>query len=169
MSDGSMQREMSKDAMAPLELLRESKSSIEEIISRMLSIKNQGLPKSENRELLTQMFLNFINLRQVRNLIIRVLLHQMFSLFLQLVGESCDSDGRRESEKRERVIKVSNGSHFIAASQSHVREEPLPQSHQIFQRVQIQVPQHRSHIRTRLLQRRSRSYQISDALKRCFP
>ncbi|KAF3526503.1 hypothetical protein F2Q69_00046147 [Brassica cretica] len=64
-----MQWEMTKDTTmaperSPLELLRESRSSIEEIISRMLSIKKQGDPKSENRELVTQMFLNFINLRQ---------------------------------------------------------------------------------------------------------
>ncbi|XP_018433960.1 THO complex subunit 5A [Raphanus sativus] len=66
---------MAKDTMAasqkpPLELLRESKSSIEEIIARMLSIKKQGTPKSENRELLTQMFLNFINLRQANRAIL---------------------------------------------------------------------------------------------------
>ncbi|KAF2595437.1 hypothetical protein F2Q70_00042401 [Brassica cretica] len=65
-----MQWEMTKDTTmaperSPLELLRESRSSIEEIISRMLSIKKQGDPKSENRELVTQMFLNFINLRQL--------------------------------------------------------------------------------------------------------
>lgn len=82
-------------------------------------------------------------------------LPRLISLFQFFVGESCDSDGRRESEKRDGVSKVSNGFHFTAASQSHVREEPLPQSHQIFQRIQIQVSQHRSHIRTRLLQRRS--------------
>ncbi|CAG7909505.1 THO complex subunit 5A [Brassica rapa] len=69
MSDGSMEREMAPEK-SPLELLRERKSSIEEIISRMLSIKNQGLPKSENRELLTQMFLNFINLRQANRAIL---------------------------------------------------------------------------------------------------
>ncbi|CAH8348594.1 unnamed protein product [Eruca vesicaria subsp. sativa] len=65
-----MQSEMAPDTMAPVELLRESKSSIEEIIARMLSIKKQGDPKSENRELLTQMFLNFINLRQANRAIL---------------------------------------------------------------------------------------------------
>ncbi|KAF8113080.1 hypothetical protein N665_0057s0032 [Sinapis alba] len=69
-----MQSEMAKDTMAPekspLEILRESKSSIEEIVARMLSIKKQGDPKSENRELLTQMFLNFINLRQANRAIL---------------------------------------------------------------------------------------------------
>ncbi|CAN8288648.1 unnamed protein product [Cochlearia groenlandica] len=63
------QSETAKDPAAapeksPLELLIESKSSVERIISKMLSIKKQGNPKSENRELLTQMFLTFINLRQ---------------------------------------------------------------------------------------------------------
>ncbi|KAF2606228.1 hypothetical protein F2Q68_00043169 [Brassica cretica] len=70
-----MQWEMTKDTTmaperSPLELLRESRSSIEEIISRMLSIKKQGDPKSENRELVTQMFLNFINLRQANRAIL---------------------------------------------------------------------------------------------------
>lgn len=51
---------------SPLELLRESKTSVEEIVGRMLSIKQEGNNKSEIRELLTQMFLNFVNLRQVR-------------------------------------------------------------------------------------------------------
>ncbi|VVA92744.1 unnamed protein product [Arabis nemorensis] len=49
---------------SPIELLQESKSSVESIVARMLSIKKNGNPKSENRELLTQIFLNFINLRQ---------------------------------------------------------------------------------------------------------
>ncbi|KFK36163.1 hypothetical protein AALP_AA4G086300 [Arabis alpina] len=49
---------------SPIELLQESKSSVEAIVANMLSIKQNGNSKSENRELLTQMFLNFINLRQ---------------------------------------------------------------------------------------------------------
>ncbi|CAA7024544.1 unnamed protein product [Microthlaspi erraticum] len=69
-----MQSEMAKDAAAPekspMELLQESKASVEAIIARMLSIKKQGNPKSENRELLTQMFLNFINLRQANRAIL---------------------------------------------------------------------------------------------------
>ncbi|KAL1207761.1 THO complex subunit 5A [Cardamine amara subsp. amara] len=55
---------------SPIELLQETKASIEEIVSKILSIKKQGNPKSENRELLTQMFLNFINLRQANRLIL---------------------------------------------------------------------------------------------------
>lgn len=50
---------------SPLELLRESKTSVEEIVAKMLSIKQEGNDKSEIRELLTHMFLNFVNLRQV--------------------------------------------------------------------------------------------------------
>lgn len=57
---------------SPLELLRESKTSVEEIVTKMLSMKKQGNQKSEIRELLTQMFLNFVNLRQV--------LYQIFTL-----------------------------------------------------------------------------------------
>lgn len=50
---------------SPLVLLRESKTSVEEIIAKMLIMKKEGNHKSEIRELLTQMFLNFVNLRQV--------------------------------------------------------------------------------------------------------
>ncbi|CAH2046880.1 unnamed protein product [Thlaspi arvense] len=55
---------------SPLELLRETKSSVEEIVARMLSIKKEGNRKSEIRELLTQMFLNFVNLRQANRAIL---------------------------------------------------------------------------------------------------
>ncbi|EFH39976.1 hypothetical protein ARALYDRAFT_494728 [Arabidopsis lyrata subsp. lyrata] len=55
---------------SPLELLRESKTSVEEIITKMLSMKKQGNQKSEIRELLTQMFLNFVNLRQANRAIL---------------------------------------------------------------------------------------------------
>ncbi|XP_024013260.1 THO complex subunit 5B isoform X2 [Eutrema salsugineum] len=55
---------------SPLELLRESKTSVEEIVARMLTIKKQGNHKSEIRELLTQMFLNFVNLRQANRAIL---------------------------------------------------------------------------------------------------
>lgn len=67
-----MQSEIGKNTAvkSPIELLQETKASIESIITRMLSIKKQGNPKSENRELLTQMFLNFINLRQANRLIL---------------------------------------------------------------------------------------------------
>ncbi|KAL1206394.1 THO complex subunit 5B [Cardamine amara subsp. amara] len=57
-------------AKSPLELLRESKTSVEEIVAKMLSIKKEGNNKSEIRELLTQMFLNFVNLRQANRAIL---------------------------------------------------------------------------------------------------
>ncbi|CAA7041652.1 unnamed protein product [Microthlaspi erraticum] len=55
---------------SPLELLRESKTSVEEIVTTMLSIKKEGNQKSEIRELLTQMCLNFVNLRQANRSIL---------------------------------------------------------------------------------------------------
>ncbi|XP_010494255.1 PREDICTED: THO complex subunit 5B-like [Camelina sativa] len=55
---------------SPLELLRESKASVEEIVATMLSMKKEGNHKSEIRELLTQMFLNFVNLRQANRAIL---------------------------------------------------------------------------------------------------
>ncbi|KAM6541437.1 hypothetical protein CsatB_005884 [Cannabis sativa] len=49
---------------SPYELLQESKTSVEDIITKMLSIKKEGKPKSELRELVTQMFIHFVTLRQ---------------------------------------------------------------------------------------------------------
>lgn len=49
----------------PYELLRESKSSVEDIVAKILAIKRHSLPKSQLRELVTQIFLHFVTLRQV--------------------------------------------------------------------------------------------------------
>ena len=51
--------------MSPYEMLRESKISVEEIVAKMLSIKKQGEPKTQLGELVTQMLLHFVTLRQV--------------------------------------------------------------------------------------------------------
>jgi len=53
------------DEESPYELLQNSKSSIESIISDILSIKKEAKPKQLLRDLVTQMFLHFITLRQV--------------------------------------------------------------------------------------------------------
>lgn len=55
----------SKNGKSPYETLRETKASVEEIVAQILSIKKDNKPKSELRELVTQMFLNFVTLRQV--------------------------------------------------------------------------------------------------------
>lgn len=47
------------------ELLQRSKSEMEEIVVKMLSIKKEEQPKSQLRDLITQMFLHFVILRQV--------------------------------------------------------------------------------------------------------
>ncbi|EEF52394.1 THO complex subunit 5B [Ricinus communis] len=59
-----------KNGKSPYEMLRESKSSVEEIISQILSIKKDKKPKSELRELVTQMFLHFVTLRQANRSIL---------------------------------------------------------------------------------------------------
>lgn len=114
---------------SPLELLRESKTSVEEIVAKMLSIKQEGNDKSEIRELLTHMFLNFVNLRQV-------LAPPFLSLSpLKLIrvsrpaGESRDSDGGRQSEGGDGTSERTSRFHDTAIAQSHVREEPLRQSY----------------------------------------
>ncbi|WCJ35426.1 THO complex subunit 5 [Euphorbia peplus] len=65
----------SKNGKSPYEILRESKISVEEIAAQILSIKKDNSnpnpnPKSELRELVTQMFLNFVNLRQANRSIL---------------------------------------------------------------------------------------------------
>ncbi|XP_042964972.1 THO complex subunit 5B isoform X2 [Carya illinoinensis] len=55
---------------SPHEILRGSRDAVEEIVAKMLSIKTQGHPKSLLRELVTQMFLHFITLRQVNRSIL---------------------------------------------------------------------------------------------------
>ncbi|GAB4839320.1 THO complex subunit 5B [Ancistrocladus abbreviatus] len=54
----------------PYDVLKESKTSVEEIVANMLSIKKENKPKSELRELVTQMFLNFVSLRQANRSIL---------------------------------------------------------------------------------------------------
>ncbi|XP_047321651.1 THO complex subunit 5B [Impatiens glandulifera] len=55
---------------SPYDSLHESRKSAEEIVAKMLSIKRESKSKSELRELVTQMFLNFINLRQANRAIL---------------------------------------------------------------------------------------------------
>lgn len=54
-----------KNGKSPYEMLRESKASVEEIVAQILNMKKENKPKSELRELVTQMFLHFVTLRQV--------------------------------------------------------------------------------------------------------
>ncbi|XP_050363729.1 THO complex subunit 5A [Argentina anserina] len=55
---------------SPYEVLRETKSSVEDVVAKMLSVKKEGRPKSELHELVTQMFLNFVTLRQANRSIL---------------------------------------------------------------------------------------------------
>jgi THO complex subunit 5 len=52
---------------SPHDLLAETRVSIEKVAARILAIKKDGAPKSELRELVTQMSLLLITLRQVRH------------------------------------------------------------------------------------------------------
>ncbi|KAJ4817616.1 THO complex subunit 5 [Rhynchospora pubera] len=54
----------------PYSLLEETRTAMEEIAARMLSAKKEGRPKSELRELINQMSLLFISLRQVNRAIL---------------------------------------------------------------------------------------------------
>ncbi|KAI4316697.1 hypothetical protein L6164_024652 [Bauhinia variegata] len=55
---------------SPFEMLQNSKASVEKIVAEMLSIKSEGKPKSQLREHVTQMFLNFVTLRQANRSIL---------------------------------------------------------------------------------------------------
>ncbi|XP_062097312.1 THO complex subunit 5B [Humulus lupulus] len=55
---------------SPCELLQKSKRSVEDIVAKMLSIKKEGNPKSELKELVTQMFIHFVTLRQANRSIL---------------------------------------------------------------------------------------------------
>ncbi|KAL5558841.1 hypothetical protein UlMin_035052 [Ulmus minor] len=55
---------------SPYQMLQESKASVEEIVAKMLSIKKEGKSKSELRELVTQMFIHFVTLRQANRSIL---------------------------------------------------------------------------------------------------
>ncbi|KDP38329.1 hypothetical protein JCGZ_04254 [Jatropha curcas] len=59
-----------KNEKSPYEMLRESKASVEEIVAQILSIKKENKPKSQLRELVTQIFLNFVTLRQANRSIL---------------------------------------------------------------------------------------------------
>ncbi|KAF1893250.1 hypothetical protein Lal_00001698 [Lupinus albus] len=55
---------------SPYEILQKTKASVENIISEMLSVKREGKSKSHIPELVTQMFLHFITLRQANRSIL---------------------------------------------------------------------------------------------------
>ncbi|KAE8727988.1 THO complex subunit 5B [Hibiscus syriacus] len=82
MEDGEIQEEMVVDVRShsappprkpeksPYDMLKENKASVEEVVAKILSVKKENKPKSELREQVTQMFLNFVNLRQVNRSIL---------------------------------------------------------------------------------------------------
>ncbi|KAI5656191.1 hypothetical protein M9H77_24984 [Catharanthus roseus] len=61
---GEILPERDIDMSAAYDMLHKSKASVEDIVSQMLSIKKDSKPKSDFREFLTQIFLNFVTLRQ---------------------------------------------------------------------------------------------------------
>lgn len=67
---GEILPERDIDMSASYDMLHKSKASVEDIVSQMLSIKRDSKPKTDLRELLTQIFLNFVNLRQANRSIL---------------------------------------------------------------------------------------------------
>lgn len=59
-----------KVEQSPYEMLKESKNSVEEIVAKMLSLKKDDKAKPELRELVTQMLLHFVSLRQANRKIL---------------------------------------------------------------------------------------------------
>ncbi|KAK8580990.1 hypothetical protein V6N13_144044 [Hibiscus sabdariffa] len=82
MEDGEIEEEMvvevrsqspappRKPDKSPYDMLKETKASVEEVVAKILSVKKENKPKSELREQVTQMFLHFVNLRQVNRSIL---------------------------------------------------------------------------------------------------
>lgn len=62
---GEILPERNVDMAALYDMLRQSKASAEEIVAKMLAMKKEAQPKSHLRELVTQILLNFVTLRQV--------------------------------------------------------------------------------------------------------
>ncbi|XP_061343175.1 THO complex subunit 5B [Gastrolobium bilobum] len=62
--------EHSKLEESPYETLHLSKSSVENIVAEILAVKREGKPKPFLRELVTQMFLHFVTLRQANRSIL---------------------------------------------------------------------------------------------------
>ncbi|CAA2986415.1 Hypothetical predicted protein [Olea europaea subsp. europaea] len=58
------------DTAALYDTLRQSKASVEEAVAKMLAIKKEARPKSQLRELATQILLNFVTLRQANGSIL---------------------------------------------------------------------------------------------------
>lgn len=62
---GEILPERNVDISALYDVLRLSKTSIEDIVAKMLDFKKEARPESHLRELVTQVLLNFVSLRQV--------------------------------------------------------------------------------------------------------
>lgn len=73
-------RDKPKVAKSAYDVLQQSRSSVEEIVAQMLSVKREGKPRSQLRELVTQTFLNFVTLRQVANHFLSLMFFFSFSL-----------------------------------------------------------------------------------------
>ncbi|KAL6521916.1 hypothetical protein OROMI_031793 [Orobanche minor] len=67
---GEILPERNVDMDALYDLMQQSKSSAEEIVSKMLAIKKEAQSKSQLRELVTQILLNFVTLRQTNRSIL---------------------------------------------------------------------------------------------------
>ncbi|KAL3634213.1 hypothetical protein CASFOL_021267 [Castilleja foliolosa] len=67
---GEILPERNVDMAALYDMLRRGKSSSEAIVAKMLAIKKEAQPKSELRELVTQVLLNFVTLRQANRSIL---------------------------------------------------------------------------------------------------
>ncbi|KAH6823157.1 THO complex [Perilla frutescens var. hirtella] len=67
---GEILPERNVDMAALYDMLQQSKVSTEEIVSKMLAIKKEAQPKSQLRELVTQILLNFVSLRQANRSIL---------------------------------------------------------------------------------------------------
>ncbi|XP_075483986.1 THO complex subunit 5B [Primulina tabacum] len=67
---GEILPERNVDMAALYDVLQRGKTSIEDIVAKMLAIKKEATPQSNLRELVTQVLLNFVSLRQANRSIL---------------------------------------------------------------------------------------------------
>lgn len=72
---GEILPERNVDMASLYDVLQRSKTSIEDIVGKMLAIKKEASPESHLRELVTQVLLNFVSLRQVSYVIFLLIIH----------------------------------------------------------------------------------------------
>ncbi|MED6194895.1 hypothetical protein PIB30_032805 [Stylosanthes scabra] len=121
---------------SPNEILQNSKASVENIVAEILSIKKHAKSKQLLRELVTQMFLHFVTLRQeeffrdapkdikdsvlsndaAHNLMLQRLNFELFQR-----KELCKLHEKLEQKKKSLLVTIANRKKFLTSLPSHLK------------------------------------------------